>query len=70
MNVVAKHSEPTVWQCAKCNRPLEPDAVSVSYLANAYPVEILRCKQCGQVFIPEDLALGKMAQVEQTLEDK
>jgi uncharacterized OB-fold protein len=39
-------------------------------MGNAYPVELLQCKKCGQVFVPENLALGKMAQVEQTLEDK
>ena len=70
MTVVAKHTDPTRWQCARCRRPLEPAQVSVSYLGNAYPVELLQCKQCGQVFVPEDLALGKMAEVEQTLEDK
>ena len=70
MNVVAKHAEPAAWVCAKCNRPLEPAKVDVSYLGNAYPVELLQCKQCGQVFVPEELALGKMAEVEKTLEDK
>lgn len=70
MNVVATHTEPTPWQCAQCQRPLEPGIVTVSYMGNAYPVELLQCKKCGQVFVPENLALGKMAQVEQTLEDK
>jgi hypothetical protein len=70
MTAVAKHTEPTRWQCAHCHRPLEAGQVSVSYLGNAYPVELLQCPQCGQIFVPEDLALGKMAEVEQTLEDK
>ena len=26
--------------------------------------------ECGKVFVPEDLALGKMAEVEKALEDK
>ena len=29
-----------------------------------------RCPSCGQVFIPESLAKGKMAQVEVSIEDK
>ncbi len=70
MNVVDKYTEPTAWQCAKCRRPLEPATISVAYMNNAYPVELLQCKQCGQVYVPEDLALGKMAHVEQMLEDK
>ena len=70
MTVVASHTEPTQWQCARCHQPLEPAQIEVSYLGNAYPVELMQCKKCGQVLIPEDLALGKMAQVEQMLEDK
>jgi hypothetical protein len=49
---------------------LEPGQVSVAYLGSAYPVELLKCKQCGLALVPEALALGKMAKVEQTLEDK
>jgi uncharacterized OB-fold protein len=30
----------------------------------------LKCASCGTVFVPEDLATGKMLQVEQALEDK
>lgn len=70
MSEAANQSEQTPWLCARCGRPLEPGQVKVSYLGNAYPVELLKCKQCGLVLVPEDLALGKMAEVEQALEDK
>ena len=63
-------SQTEQWLCAKCGRPLEPGQVSVAYLGNAYPVELLKCKQCGLALVPELLALGKMAKVEQMLEDK
>lgn len=63
-------SEPPVWMCGKCSLPLETAKVDVGYLGNAFPVDLLRCPNCGQVFIPEDLALGKMADVEKQLEDK
>lgn len=58
------------WICATCNIPLRPAKVNVAYLGNAFPVELLKCPQCGIVWIPEDLALGRMADVEKTLEDK
>ena len=56
--------------CGKCNRKLEIGKVTVSYLGNRFPVELPRCPACGLVYVPEDLALGKMLQVEQALEDK
>ncbi|HET6461770.1 MAG TPA: hypothetical protein VFG29_13410 [Syntrophales bacterium] len=58
------------WLCASCGIALEPSKVTVSYLDNAYPVEMLRCPRCGLTWVPEELALGKMAEVEKVLEDK
>ena len=58
------------WLCAACGIGLQPGKVAVSYLKNAYPVELLRCPRCGLTWIPEELALGKMAEVEKILEDK
>ena len=70
MNETEQHWTPTDWLCAKCNVPLKAERITVAYLNNAYPVDLLTCPQCGQVFVPEDLALGKMADVERELEDK
>jgi predicted RNA-binding Zn-ribbon protein involved in translation (DUF1610 family) len=58
------------WLCASCGIPLQPGKVTVSYLNNAYPVEMLRCPRCGLTWVPEEIALGKMAEVEKILEDK
>jgi hypothetical protein len=58
------------WWCTRCNVRLEPGKVNVSYMGNSFPVDLLRCPVCSQVFIPEELALGKMAEVEKILEDK
>jgi ribosomal protein S27AE len=58
------------WECGRCGIPLEIGKVSISYLGNAFPVDLLHCPRCGMVLIPEDLALGKMADVEKSLEDK
>ena len=70
MNEPEQQVEPAEWICAKCNLPLQTAQVTVAYLGNAYPVGLLRCPRCGLVFVPEELALGKMAEVEKTLEDK
>ncbi len=58
------------WSCAKCGVPLEMQKVEVGYMGSKYPVNLPRCPRCGLVFIPEQLALGKMAEVEKLLEDK
>lgn len=58
------------WLCMKCNLPLEMGKIGISYLGNTFPVDLPRCAGCGQVYVPEDLALGKMAEVEKLLEDK
>jgi NAD-dependent SIR2 family protein deacetylase len=63
-------SEASDWSCAKCGEALEMGTVEAAYMGSKYPVELPRCPRCGTVFIPENLALGKMAQIEQLLEDK
>ena len=60
----------TEWVCGRCNVPLETGAVSVAYLENAFPVDLLKCPRCGLVLVPEDLAMGRMLEVEKQLEDK
>jgi hypothetical protein len=60
----------TGWICAGCSVALEPGKVTVSYLDNAYPVEMLRCPRCGLTWVPEEIALGRMAEIEKILEDK
>ena len=58
------------WLCSDCNEQMVLGKVDVSYLGNSFPVELLKCPKCGLVLIPEELALGKMAEVEKALEDK
>ncbi len=62
--------EASHWTCAKCALPLEMREVEVEYMGSKYPVDLPRCPQCGIVFIPEELAVGKMAEIERLLEDK
>lgn len=56
--------------CNKCKISLTLGQVTLSYLGSDFPVELYKCSQCGLVFIPEELAKGKMDQVEKALEDK
>lgn len=58
------------WECGTCGAPLVIGKVMISYLGSAYQVELLKCPSCGLVLIPEELALGKMVEVEKALEDK
>lgn len=58
------------WHCAKCDRPLKSEKIVVYYLRYDFPVNMLKCQTCGFVLVNEELALGKMAEVEQLLEDK
>ncbi|NDV19870.1 DNA-binding protein [Pseudodesulfovibrio sp. JC047] len=58
------------WTCATCGTELVLAPVELEYLDSLFNVELPRCPSCGFVYIPEGLALGKMHQVEQLLEDK
>lgn len=57
-------------ECTKCNIPLVKGKAKFMYLDNGFPVEMPVCPCCGFVFVPEELALGKVLAVEKALEDK
>ena len=63
-------SDLDTWECAACGVPLTVGKIMISYLGSAFPIELLKCPSCGLVLIPEELALGKMVEVEKALEDK
>ncbi len=56
--------------CDRCNIALTLGSVKLSYMGSDFPVELMKCPQCGLVYVPEELARGKMKQVEEALEDK
>ncbi|AOT71464.1 DVU_1557 family redox protein [Geosporobacter ferrireducens] len=58
------------WVCDKCQKKLAVHKVKVRYLEGNFEVELMKCPMCGIVFIDEELALGKMLEVEKGLEDK
>ena len=57
------------WLC-DCGLELETVKVTLSYLGASFPADIPACPKCGAIFIPAEVALGKMLQIEQGLEDK
>jgi hypothetical protein len=65
---VATPPEDPHWRCAGCDRPLVKGPVTVSYMGHRFTTE--HCPGCGLVLVPETVARGKMAEVEQLLEDK
>lgn len=56
--------------CRRCGVPMEMAKTEFSYLSYTFHTELPRCPLCRQVFIPEDLVKGRMAEVEAELEDK
>lgn len=56
--------------CRKCRVKLVKGSATFSYLDNAFPVELPVCPSCGFIYVPEELALGKVLSVEKALEDK
>ncbi|TVM16337.1 DNA-binding protein [Oceanidesulfovibrio indonesiensis] len=58
------------WTCQQCGKPLMPGKAQLTYMGSVFDVELPKCAKCGMVIVPEELALGKMLEVEQVLEDK
>ena len=56
--------------CCRCQVPLEHARAEFSYMGHTFHTDLPKCPKCGQIFISEDMAKGKMAEVETELEDK
>ncbi|MCI8476785.1 MAG: hypothetical protein HFE97_00340 [Oscillospiraceae bacterium] len=56
--------------CCRCNLLLEPRKAVFRYLGHDFEVTLPGCPNCGQIYLSEELVNGKIAEVEQTLEDK
>lgn len=56
--------------CHACQKPLEPKKTDFTYLGHTFYADMLRCPDCGQVFIPEALVKGRIQEVEMQMEDK
>ena len=58
------------WVCGKCGRPLAPVSLNVEYMGASFHVELAGCPECGTAMVDEELAAGRMLEVEKLLEDK
>ena len=56
--------------CRRCQVEMVPKSTFFDYLGHKFPHEILCCPKCGEVYLPEALVKGRMADVERELEDK
>ncbi|MCT8978535.1 DNA-binding protein [Clostridium sp. CX1] len=65
-----KSEEQVPWICFNCGINLQLRKTNVTYLGGNFEVELMKCPKCGMVLITEELAAGKMLEVEKGLEDK
>jgi phage FluMu protein Com len=56
--------------CDKCQVEMVELEVEFSYLNRSFRHKVPRCPECGQVYISEELAKGRMRDVEKNLEEK
>ena len=56
--------------CDNCKVEMKLIDAQFSYLDRSFRHKVMRCPKCGQVHVPEDLAKGRMSQVEAALEEK
>jgi hypothetical protein len=58
------------WRCAKCGRGLEPVSLNIEYMGASFHVQLAGCPACGTALVDDELAGGRMLEVEKLLEDK
>lgn len=58
------------WCCELCGCDLVVGPVAATYMNNRFTTDLPYCPTCKTVLIVERVAMGKMAEVEQILEDK
>lgn len=56
--------------CNICKVALRKMRTDFEYLGRTFHADTLRCPECGQVYLSEELVRGRMAEVEYELEDK
>lgn len=56
--------------CQLCQKKMVKRRTDFEYLGHHFFTDLLRCPDCGQVYIPEELVNTRMKDVETLLEDK
>lgn len=62
--------EDLTWTCGRCGGALSVGEVTVGYMGHRFTAKLPKCPRCGLILVSEEVAMGKMAEVEQILEDK
>lgn len=70
MTVKHNKTEDFMWVCFRCEQQLVEGPVLVEYLGNSMTAQLLQCPSCHMVLVSEELAIGKIAEVEKIFEDK
>ena len=68
--MIDEKEQSTAWICDKCKEKLVLRKAKATYLSGNFEVDLLICPICHSVYVGEELALGRMLEVEKTLEDK
>ncbi len=58
------------WVCNSCGVAVEVQTVRLQYRRTIFALHLPTCPKCGMILIDEELAVGKMAEAEQIIEDK
>ncbi|MGI6727881.1 MAG: DVU_1557 family redox protein [Anaerovoracaceae bacterium] len=56
--------------CDRCKVELVMADTEFSYLGNVMRHKVPRCPECGMIYLPENLVLGRMRELEEVLEEK
>lgn len=56
--------------CDRCQVEMEEIEANFSYLDRTFRHKVMRCPECGQVCLSEDLVTGRMSEVEALIEEK
>ena len=67
---MAVEGEAGAWKCCKCGKELVMKKAVLRYLGHTVAHEVPACPVCGKIYISQELAEGRMSEVEQQLEDK
>ncbi len=59
----------SIPMCDRCKIYLEMANVHFGYLGHNFRHKVLRCPECGQVYLPEEL-VERVKEVETSFEDK
>ena len=64
------NEEEEALECCKCHKKLVLRKTQFHYMGFSFHTDLPCCPCCGQVYISEELARGKIAEVEMELEEK